>query len=182
VISLPNFISLGRLLCTPLAVWLMLSGEMKLAFWVFVGAGVSDAVDGFIAKRFDARTTLGRYLDPLADKALLVSVYVVLGTLGFLPNWLVILVVFRDLLIIGGALLFHTLTDEPMSMQPLMVSKVNTVLQIALAVLVLGRLAFGIDDVGVSEVLIYAVAVTTFVSGAVYLVRWVRGMAGFGEI
>jgi cardiolipin synthase len=182
VISLPNFISLGRLLCTPLVVWLMLSGDMQLAFWVFVGAGVSDAVDGFIAKRFNARTTLGRYLDPLADKALLVSVYVVLGTLGFLPNWLVILVVFRDVLIVGGALLFRTLTDEPLRVQPLLVSKVNTALQIALAVLVLGKLAFGIEGIGLSDVLIYAVAVTTFVSGAAYLVRWVRGTAGFGEM
>ncbi|MGB8274328.1 MAG: CDP-alcohol phosphatidyltransferase family protein [Alphaproteobacteria bacterium] len=181
MISVPNFISLGRLLCVPLTVWLILIGEMALAFWVFVGAGVSDAVDGFIAKRFNARTELGRYIDPLADKALLMSVYVTLGSRGDVANWLVILVVFRDLMIIGGTLLYHTLTDQPMRMEPLMVSKLNTLLQIALVVLVLGRLGLGIDDAGVTLPLTYVVAFTTFVSGAAYLVRWVRGISGVGE-
>ena len=162
----------------PLAVWLIVTNEMRAAFYVFVAAGVSDAIDGFIAKRFNARTALGRYIDPLADKALLVSVYVTLGLKGALPDWLVILVVFRDLLIIGGALLFHTLTDQTMRLEPLLISKLNTLMQIVLAVVVLAVLGFGFDDRGVGTILVFATAATTALSGAAYIVRWVRGTAG----
>ena len=162
----------------PLAVWLIVTNEMRAAFYVFVAAGVSDAIDGFIAKRFNARTAHGRYIDPLADKALLVSVYVTLGLKGALPDWLVILVVFRDLLIIGGALLFHTLTDQTMRLEPLLISKLNTLMQIVLAVVVLAVLGFGFDDRGVGTILVFATAATTALSWAAYIVRWVRGTAG----
>lgn len=180
--NLPNIISLGRLLIAPVAIWLMLTGVMEAAFWVFVAAAVSDAVDGFIAKRFDLVTELGAYLDPLADKALLVSVYVVLGVLGHLPLWLVLLVVFRDLLIIGGVLLLWLLT-RPFRMKPLMVSKVNTVAQIVLAATVLGELGLGVTVGAAVPVLVFAVAATTLVSGASYMVRWMRrfNQADIGE-
>ena len=101
-LNLPNLITLARLLAVPLAVWLILDERYALAFWVFVGAGISDALDGYIAKRFDSRTRLGALLDPAADKALLAGVYVTLAIAGQLPDWLVFLVVFRDVLIIGG--------------------------------------------------------------------------------
>ena len=82
-LNLPNLISLGRLLLVPLAIWLILGGAvMALPFWVFIAAGISDGLDGFIAKRFDRRTRLGALLDPVADKVLLVSVYVTLGIAG----------------------------------------------------------------------------------------------------
>src|ERR1700746_4171210 len=103
-LNLPNLISLGRLLLVPLASSLILDGNYWAAFWVFVVAGISDALDGFIAKRFDRRTRLGALLDPLADKVLLVSVYVTLGVAGQIWTWLVVLVVFRDVMIIGGVL------------------------------------------------------------------------------
>jgi cardiolipin synthase len=134
--SIPNLISLGRLLSVPLAVWLILVGELGWAFWLFVASGLSDAIDGFIARAFRSRTALGGYLDPIADKALLVSVYLALGHVGYLPVWLVILVVFRDILIIGGVLLLYTL-KESFAMQPSFISKVNTTMQIVLAALVL---------------------------------------------
>src|SRR5260370_4856839 len=108
-LNLPNVISLGRLLLVPLAISLILDGRYYAAFWIFVIAGVSDAVDGFIAKRFDRRTRLGALLDPLADKVLLVSVYVTLGVSGQLWTWLVVLVVFRDIMIVGGFLLVRAL-------------------------------------------------------------------------
>lgn len=177
MVSVPNFISLARLLCVPLAVWLIVTSQMQAAFYVFVAAGISDAIDGFIAKRFNARTALGRYIDPLADKALLVSVYVALGLKGALPDWLVILVVFRDVLIIGGALLVHTLTNQTMRLEPLLISKLNTLMQILLAVAVLAKLGFGFDDRGAATGLVYATAATTALSGAAYIVRWVRGTA-----
>jgi cardiolipin synthase len=176
VISLPNIVTLGRLLSVPLAIWLMLDGEMTIAFWVFIAAGASDAVDGYLAKRFNARTEFGAYLDPLADKTLLVATYLTLGWLGHLPSWLVILVVFRDLLIIGGALVVHALTQSFKS-RPMMISKVNTALQIALVTFVLARLGLEFDDHGITRVLIVAVGVSTVLSGGAYLVHWARKLA-----
>ncbi|MCP5368737.1 MAG: CDP-alcohol phosphatidyltransferase family protein [Hyphomicrobiales bacterium] len=176
MVNVPNLITLARILSVPVAVWLVLTGHMLAAFWVFVAAGISDAMDGFIAKRFNAVTELGAYLDPLADKALLVSVYVTLGQQEYLATWLVILVVFRDVLIVAGALLFETLTHS-LTMQPLMISKVNTAAQIVLAALVLGFNGFGIDDRMAVQVMVPVVAVTTLASGAAYVIKWSRQWA-----
>jgi cardiolipin synthase len=173
MISFPNLLSFARLLSVPLIIWLVLDGQMTFAFWLFVAAGVTDAIDGFVAKHFNAKTELGSYLDPLADKALLVGIYLTLGWLGDIPRWLVILVAFRDLTIVGGALLEHTLTQSFKS-QPMMVSKINTTLQIALAALVLARLGLGFDDWGLTGVLVLAVAITTVLSGLTYLIEWTR--------
>ncbi len=175
--NLPNAISLARLLSAPFTVWLILTGEMTLAFWTFFAAGVSDGADGYIAKKFSKSTVLGGYLDAIADKTLLVSVYIALGGEGYIELWLVILVVFRDLLIVGGALLFRLLTRS-LDMEPLMVSKVNTVAQIVLAAVVLGN---GDLDLGLSmliDVLVLIVAATTFASGAAYVVQWTRRASG----
>ena len=100
--NVANLISLARLLAVPLMIYLILQDAMAFAFWLFVVAGVSDAVDGFLARHLGQASELGAHLDPLADKVLLVGVYVTLGYLDHLPTWLVILVVFRDFLIIGG--------------------------------------------------------------------------------
>jgi cardiolipin synthase len=178
-VSVANFITLGRLLAAPLAIWLVLDDRMTAAFWLFVVAGLSDAVDGFIAKRFDQRSRLGALLDPLADKVLLLSMFVTLGIAGWLPSWLVILVVFRDALIIGGFLLASAVA-QPIATKPLYISKLNTAVQIALVAVVLARLGVGLDDFGGSLVLIYATALTTVLSGGGYLVRWMRGPAGEG--
>jgi cardiolipin synthase len=180
ITALPNLISLARLLAVPLAVWLILTDSYGIAFWVFVAAGVSDAIDGFIAKHFGARTVLGGYLDPLADKALLVSVYITLGYRGQIENWLVILVVFRDVLIIGGYL-FIKLLDQPFRAQPLIISKINTGLQIALVALLLGQVGLGFGPHGLVTVLIWAVAATTVMSGTAYLVRYGRLLAGMEQ-
>ncbi|MFZ0694405.1 MAG: CDP-alcohol phosphatidyltransferase family protein [Alphaproteobacteria bacterium] len=182
MVSLPNLISLARLLCVPVVVWLILTGQMRAAFWVFVAAGFSDAADGFIARHFDARTAVGHYMDPLADKALLVSVYITLGLRGALFDWLVIMVVFRDLLIVGGALLFLTLSDDKIKLEPILISKLNTFLQIALATVVLAGLGFGIDTQNAPIYLTYATAATTVLSGAGYIMRWVRGTAAVERV
>jgi cardiolipin synthase len=170
---LPNLITLGRLLSVPVAVWLILTDRTALAFWLFVAAGVSDALDGFIAKQLDARSRLGGYLDPLADKALLVSVYVTLGQQGHLATWLVIMVVFRDALILFGVLLSQFLS-HPLRLEPLLISKVNTVMQIILAAAVLARAGLGIEAWGLADGMVFVVAVTTLWSGTGYLVRWGR--------
>ncbi|MGE0714465.1 MAG: CDP-alcohol phosphatidyltransferase family protein [Alphaproteobacteria bacterium] len=176
---LANIITLGRLLSVPIVVWLILGGAMMPAFLLFLAAGVSDAVDGFLARRFNQRSELGGYLDPLADKALLVGVYVTLGHVGRVPDWLVIMVVFRDVLIIGGAMLLYMFTDA-LRMEPLTVSKVNTAAQIVLAAVVLGAAGFSVDDRGFVELLVYLVAVTTILSGAAYIRQWSQRVAGAG--
>ena len=175
-LNLPNLISLARLLLVPLAIWFILGGRYAGAFWVFVVAGISDALDGFIAKRFDRRTRLGALLDPVADKALLVSVYVALGLAHQLWTSLVILVVFRDAMIVGGFLLIQVFA-VPKHYDPLYISKINTGVQIALVAFVLARLGIGIDAGVIDKVLSLVVIATTVLSGLSYLVRWARILA-----
>jgi len=173
--SLPNIITFGRLLAVPLAVLLILDHELDWAFWLFVAAGVSDALDGALARLLRARSALGAYLDPLADKALLVTVYIALGHEGYLPKWLVILVVFRDVMIVGAVLLLYTL-KESLAMQPLWISKFNTLAQIALAALVLAVHGIGFPNptvfgVTLTQGAVWFIAATTVISGAAYLRR-----------
>ncbi len=169
--NLPNLITFGRLASVPVIVWLILDGQMMAAFWVFFIAALSDAVDGIIAKHMNAETVFGTFLDPIADKALLVGAYLTLGNEGYLQTWLVILVVFRDLVIVGGAVLFQTVTQS-LTMQPLMISKVNTFFQLLLAIGVLWVEAYGIDDGLALEVMGYIVAATTLWSGTSYVLTW----------
>jgi cardiolipin synthase (CMP-forming) len=177
VVNLPNLITLFRLLLVPLTIWLIVEGRYLSAFCCFLVAGLSDAVDGFIARRFNQRTRIGALLDPLADKALLVSVYVTLGIAAQLPDWLVILVVFRDIMIVGG-FLFVTILGYQAIWKPLAISKLNTVLQIVLAGLTLARLGLAFDDRGSGMVLVFVVMATTILSGTAYLVRWGLVLAG----
>ena len=163
--SIPNLITLGRILLVPIVVWAIASGAMWIAFVLFVAAGVSDAVDGYLAKRFGMTTELGAYLDPLADKALIVSIYLTLGINGELPRWLVILVVSRDILIVGAVLLSR-LVGTPIKVKPLLVSKLNTVAQILFACVVLGSLGFNFEVPTLKLVLMGLVAVLTLLSVA----------------
>ena len=171
--NLANAISIARLLSVPLIVWLMLKREWTLAFTLFVISGISDAVDGLLARRFGMQTELGGYLDPLADKALLVAIYIVFGWLGHLPDLLVILVVSRDILIVGGALLAFAM-GLPVAMKPLFISKFNTAAQLALAAAVLAELAFGWLGERLVTAMIWMVGATTVTSGAAYIQQWWR--------
>ena len=176
-LNLPNLITLTRLLAVPAAVWLIVDERYGIAFWVFIAAGISDALDGYIAKRFDQRTHLGAVLDPAADKSLLAGVYITLGFAGQLPGWLVILVILRDFLIVLGFVLIQT-TASPKQLGPLYISKINTALQIALIAFVLARLGLGIEAGPVTWLLVAVTAATTVLSGLSYLVRWGRLYAG----
>src|SRR5580658_661032 len=178
-LSIPNLITLLRVIMVPVVVWAIISGEMPLAFSLFVIAGISDAVDGFLAKRFHMESELGAYLDPLADKALLVSIYVALGIARALPISLVILVVSRDIMIISGFML-SWLVEMPMEVRPHPVSKVNTVMQILLAVLVLAEKGFGFNTAVLETTGIVLVAALTLLSIAFYLAEWFRHMNSFG--
>ena len=171
--QIPNIITIGRLIMVPVTVYCILAGELHAAFWLFIAAGISDAVDGAIARLCDARTELGAFLDPLADKALLVSVYLSLCNVGLMPLWLVVMVVSRDLLIVGWVLLSYTVR-QPEAMKPLFISKANTFFQICLAALVLAVSGAGAPDpslfgVRLAAVLQGLVAVTTVLSGFSYL-------------
>ena len=174
-LSIPNFITIARILLVPVVVWAIGSGQMLIAFILFLIAGVSDGVDGFLAKRFGMASELGAFLDPLADKVLLVSIYVTLGIADALPRWLVILVVSRDLLIVGG-IMVSWLVDKPIAVKPHFVSKLNTGAQIILAGLVLGLLGLRLDWGWVTPLAIAVVTILTLLSAALYVAEWIRHM------
>ena len=169
--SIPNLITLGRILLVPVVVWAIYTDLPLLAFIFFLAAGVSDAVDGYLAKRFQMSSELGAYLDPLADK----SIYVTLGIAGNIPVWLVILVVSRDIMIVGAVMLSWVL-GSPLKVKPLLVSKLNTAAQIVFASVLLGSLGLHINASGLITVLMLTVAALTLLSIAAYLVGWVRHM------
>ncbi len=174
--SIPNIITLGRILLVPFIVWAIASNQLEIAFAIFIIAGVSDAVDGFLAKRFNMSSELGALLDPVADKALLVSIYMALGIWGAIPRWIVILVVSRDIMIVG-AVIVSWLFGKPIPMKPLMVSKLNTVAQVAFAALVLASLGFGFNSTPYDLILMGFVTVFTLLSVSFYLVEWARHMS-----
>jgi cardiolipin synthase len=179
-VTLPNFITIGRLFLVPLIVWLLYQSLYPLAFFTFVLAGISDAVDGFIAKQFNLTSELGAYLDPIADKALLVAIYVVLGVSEHLPIWLVIIVVSRDVAIVGAVIL-SWLMDRPVKMEPHIVSKANTVMQIMLVMGLLAALAFSDVNKALVSTGAAITAGLTLVSLAVYLRDWLQHMANGGS-
>jgi cardiolipin synthase (CMP-forming) len=167
-LNLPNLITIARILLVPVVIWAITAREMPIAFLLFLLAGVSDAVDGVLAKRFGMTSELGAHLDPLADKVLIVSIYIALGITDAIPRWLVILVVSRDILIIGGVMLAWFL-DKPMRVRPVLVSKLNTVAQIVFACLVLAELAFRYELGWVQGVVMALVAVLTLASVGFYV-------------
>jgi cardiolipin synthase len=177
-VNIPNSLTLLRIVLVPLVVWLIIDHEMTAAFLLFLLAGFSDAADGYIAKRYGWRSELGAYLDPIADKALLVSIYVTLGLAGHLPVWLVIAVVSRDILIVGAVVLSWMLS-RPLTMHPLLISKVNTFAQIVLAGLVLAELGLGLGLEPVVKVLIWVTGALTILSAAAYFWAWLGHMAAY---
>lgn len=176
--TIPNLITIARLVIVPLLIVTIVQGRYDAAFVLFVAAGLSDAADGFIARHFDMRSEFGAYLDPVADKALLVSIYVTLAVAGAIPGWLAIAVVSRDAMIVGAVLL-SWIMHRPVAIKPLLVSKLNTGAQIAFAAFVLAANAF---DVTVAEPVRIAmmgiVAALTVASAGAYLGGWLRHMTG----
>jgi len=175
--TIPNFITIGRLIIVPLVIMMIIQGNWQLAFGLFVVAGVSDGVDGFLARRFDMKSELGAYLDPVADKALLVSIYLTLAIVGILPPWLAILVVSRDIMIVSAVILSWVL-DNPLEIRPFLVSKLNTFAQIAFAAGLLAAKAFDVTLGLWFDMSVWAIAALTLASAGAYLAFWVRHMAG----
>ena len=172
IVNLPNIITFGRLCAVPLAVWLALRNQLALTFGLFALAGVSDAVDGWLARRRGG-SALGALLDPLADKALLVSMFITLAAIGVLPDWIAILVVFRDLVIVGGLMLMWQL-GMAVRIKPLFISKLNTALQILLVGTALLVHGFGLAWPWLVPLLVWPVAATTLWSGAAYVWKAAR--------
>jgi cardiolipin synthase (CMP-forming) len=168
----PNLITFGRLCAVPLAFWLVVEHRLALAFYLFVAAGLSDAVDGWLARR-GAASALGALLDPVADKALLVTMYVTLAAVSALPSWLAILVVFRDALIVGGVVCLAVL-GQPVRIRPLLISKLNTALQIVLIAVTLLLGGFNLVAPILITVLVWAVAASTLASGGAYVWKAAR--------
>lgn len=175
--TIPNLITIGRLFLVPLVIVMIAGANWDAAFILFVVAGISDAVDGFLAKRCGMASELGAWLDPVADKALIVSIYITLAVVGAIPVWLVVLVVARDLMIVAAVIL-SWLLDKPLTIAPIVVSKLNTAAQIGFAALALGSRAFGVELGSVALACELLVALLTVASMTAYLAFWLRHMAG----
>ena len=169
--DIPNIITVFRFLLVPPVVWALLADRFGLALILFGVAGFSDAVDGYLAKRNDWGSRLGAVMDPLADKLLLLSAFITLGWLGWIPLWLVALVILRDLVIVTGALVYH-FTIETVSMEPSLASKLNTFAQILLVLAVMFSHAVQpLPDAWIDG-LVYAVLITIISSGIGYVWTW----------
>ena len=179
--NIPNFITILRILMVPVTVWLMISEEFGWAFTVFLIAGISDGLDGYLARRLGEQTELGAYLDPIADKLLLVSAYGVLGIIKVLPAWLVVMVISRDVLIIGGVLLARLL-ERPFAIKPLRISKMNTAAQITFAGVALAVLSSNFNPSLVLQLGGLIVALFTLISGAYYIRDWILHMNKAGDV
>ena len=175
-LNLANWLTLLRLCLVPLVITAISQHRFDLAFAGFVLAGLTDAIDGYIARNFNQMTELGAILDPIADKSLLVSIFITMGILGIIPVWLVILVVARDLMIVG-AVIVSWLLSNPVEIRPLFVSKANTVAQIVFAAYKLGTLTFQAEVPTIETGLIAAVCILTMASIAAYLSGWLKHMS-----
>jgi len=173
--NIPNLLTLFRILLVPIFVTLLIYGQTFYAFLAFIIAGVTDALDGFIARVFSQQTVLGAYLDPIADKLLLVTSYIVLAIIGIIPPWLAVLVISRDIFIlIGVAVLF--LNHKSFEIRPTLLGKVSTFFQLATVVIALSvaQPLLGLQPFLIGS--IYLAAALTLLSGFHYTFLWVRQM------
>ncbi|MDC0071444.1 MAG: CDP-alcohol phosphatidyltransferase [alpha proteobacterium MED-G09] len=174
-----NIITVVRLLFTPIIIWLIFSSYYYLGLIFFVLSGLSDALDGFIAKQFNQRTILGSYLDPVADKTLIVSSILALGYMGAIPSWLIILIVSRDLAILG-AVIISWLVERSLKIEPIISSKINTFLQIFYIGLILLNLSSKEEIVYLNIFILptfsILIALSTLTSWFSYLILWLRSM------
>jgi len=170
--DIPNLISVVRILLVGPVVWLLLEQRFVSALTLFVIAGLSDALDGYLAKRNGWESRLGSVLDPLADKLLMVCTYLALGWLALLPAWLVAAVIARDLIIVGGAVYYHVRIAH-VEMAPTLISKANTLFQILLVFVVMVARIHALP-VWLVETLVGVVLATTLASGLSYIWIWSR--------
>lgn len=168
---LPNLITCIRFILIAPILWALLTKCYPLAFYLFVIAGLSDGLDGLLARFFDWTTPLGALLDPLADKLLLMGSFIVLAYLQQIPLWLTIMVIGRDIWIMGGALLYRYWVG-PLDYKPVWISKLNTFFQLVLVSLLIIKLAFFDIPAALIPHIIEAVFITTLLSFIQYTWMW----------
>ena len=169
--QIPNIITVLRMFAILPICWLLWQDAFVPAIYWLILAGLSDALDGFLARRYGWTSRLGAMLDPLADKLFIVSIMLLFGVKGYLPEWLVILALGRDLVIVGGAVLYRYITGT-LEMRPLFISKLNTAFQILLLLMMLLHVGFYPLSIGFISGLQALVTVTTVLSGLAYVYWW----------
>lgn len=170
---LPNAISIMRIVLVAPIVMYILDGRFGLALLLFFVAGFSDGVDGFLAKRYDWHTRIGALLDPIADKLLVGGTFITLVLAGLVPGWLAVMIILRDVVIVGGATAYNFFI-RPVEGEPTRISKLNTALQLLFLVFVLSRAGFGWPDPIAITVIGASVVVTVVISGIDYVWCWAR--------
>lgn len=169
--QLPNIITISRILVIPFIIYFLVSGDYRLSFWLFVWAGLSDGLDGMIARMCSMRTKLGAFLDPLADKIMIVGMFAAFWGLGLVPLWLFLLVIGRDVMIIAGVIIVHK-KSYPLEFEPIFLSKINTALTIVFVAGMVGALAFDLSWLfHWLDYALYVVMFTTIISAIGYLKR-----------
>lgn len=170
---LPNAISIMRIVLVAPILLFIVDERYDLALILFFVAAFSDGVDGYLAKRFDWHTRIGALLDPIADKLLVGGTFLVLVFTGLIPIWMGIMVIIRDVVIVGGATAYNFLI-RPVEGEPTRISKLNTALQLLFVVFILSRAGFGWPDDIAITVIGAGVVVTVVVSGIDYVWSWAR--------
>jgi cardiolipin synthase len=173
ILNIPNVLTLARIILTPFIVFAILEKQPVMALLLMGVAGLTDMLDGAIARYFNQRSTVGAFMDPLADKLMLISTIVTLYMIDQIPLFLFLAVVFRDIIIVVGAIAYEMVTHK-LEMQPSMTSKITTVLQITLVLTVLAEMAWQIPGELFQQIAIWLAFAFTCISGVHYMVVWMR--------
>jgi cardiolipin synthase (CMP-forming) len=172
-LTIPNLITLARILLTPLFIILLIQKRYQPAMWIFILAGLSDLADGLIARRWQQKSPLGTFLDPLADKLLMGSSFVTLSISHLIPSWLTVIVLSRDLVLILGVMLLK-LTNFPVVVHPSLAGKLSTTTQVVTVLLVLVAQSWPISPVFL-EALFWLTGGLTAISGTHYILQALWG-------
>jgi len=173
ILNIPNMLTLARIMITPFIVYAIIEHQPALALILMGVAGVTDMLDGAIARYFNQRSTVGAFMDPLADKLMLISTVVSLYLIEQVPTFLFLAVVFRDMIILIGALAYEMVTHK-LEMQPTIASKITTFLQIMLVLTILSDLAWKLPGDMVLQSMIWLTFAFTCLSGVQYMIVWMR--------
>lgn len=176
---LPNILSLVRIILVPLILWLLIQDLYIISAIIITMVGLTDYFDGYLARKYNSESLVGFYLDAIADKVLIITIYLVLGIKLLLPTYLIILIIFREALV-SGAYLLKFLLDLKFNLKPILISKINTFLQIALIVFVclltVNQLNQSEEVIFVRDSLIAIVTITTIVSSLIYIIIWLKAV------
>ena len=176
---LPNILSLVRIILVPLILWLLIQDLYIISAIIITMVGLTDYFDGYLARKYNAESLVGYYLDAIADKVLIITIYLVLGIKLLLPTYLIILIIFREALV-SGAYLLKFLLELKFNLKPILISKINTFLQIALIVFVclltINQLNQSEEVIFVRDSLIAIVTITTIVSSLIYIIIWLKAV------